>query len=151
MRAVRKALTILAIAVLVPACDRNDGSRHAGRQYVGQVDSLRILVDSLRQSSERNRHPIDAVDLAFLRYRGIHDPIGRLVKGLQTRSDLIPFQNPLPESQFGFYFEKGIVVLDRSHVFAHVEDGHGQGGVLLEYEFADTTINWKVLWGSRYE
>jgi len=69
----------------------------------------------------------------------------RLKRDLMDREDLIPFEGRLGGTM-DFYTADAIEVLSDSWVYAQFDDGHVQGGMLLEYSVgADGEINWRVI------
>ena len=73
------------------------------------------------------------------------DPISHIRKNLIKRSDLIPYEGVLGGTM-GFYDENAIHVLNYRWVYAHFDDGHIGGEMLLEYDISeDGDINWKVI------
>lgn len=72
------------------------------------------------------------------------DP-GRLKRDLMDREDLIPFEGRLGGTM-DFYTADAIEILSDRWVYARFDDGHVQGGMLLEYAVgADGEINWRVI------
>jgi hypothetical protein len=69
----------------------------------------------------------------------------RLKKDLMNREDLIPFEGRLGGTM-GFYDSENIRILSDRWVYAQFDDGHVQGGMLLEYSVsADGEIRWRVI------
>lgn len=69
----------------------------------------------------------------------------RLKQDLVERPELIPFEGTLGGTM-GFYDPENIYVLSDKWVYARFEDGHIQGGMLLEYSLGpDGEISWQVL------
>lgn len=80
-----------------------------------------------------------------LKLNSFQDPISHIRKDLVKRSDLIPFEGVLGGTM-GFYDENRIHILNYKWVYAHFEDGHIGGEMLLEYGLSeDGKINWKVI------
>lgn len=72
------------------------------------------------------------------------DP-GRLKSDLMNREDLIPFEGRLGGTM-DFYTPEAIRILSDRWVYAQFDDGHVQGGMLLEYSVgADGEISWRVI------
>ena len=143
------ALGIVTIAACSPPARESEL-----RQSTAAIDSLQGVIHDLRETCEaereRARHPIHPVDVNILKEKGLEDPLFTLVSNLQTRSDLIPFQNPRGLSQFGFYDVERIIVLDERFVFAEADDGHGDGRLLLQYEvLGPAAVQWTVVWANR--
>ncbi len=68
-----------------------------------------------------------------------------LVEDLLNRPELIPYEGVLGGTM-GFYTEDNIRVLDNHWIYAHFEDGHIGGAMLLAYrKRADGQIEWYIL------
>lgn len=103
------------------------------------IDQLNKKIAKLEQELQSCPSP------PVLEINNIDNPIDYLKKDLIKRKDLIPYKGVLGGTM-GFYDENNIHVLNRRWVFAHFEDGHIGGQVLLEYEILkDGKINWKVM------
>ena len=69
----------------------------------------------------------------------------RIKADLTEHPELIPFEGTLGGTM-GFYDPENIYVLSDKWVYARFEDGHIQGGMLLEYSLGpDGEISWQVL------
>lgn len=80
-----------------------------------------------------------------LKTNNIDDLISHLKTDLKERKDLIPYKGVLGGTM-GFYDDKSIHILNYKWVYAHFEDGHIGGEMLLEYDISeDGKINWKVI------
>jgi uncharacterized coiled-coil protein SlyX len=80
-----------------------------------------------------------------LKMNSMEDPVSHIRKDLIKRSDVIPYAGVLGGTM-GFYDENRIHILNHKWVYAHFEDGHIGGEMLLEYDISeDGKINWKVI------
>jgi len=80
-----------------------------------------------------------------LKTNNIEDLISHLKTDLKERKDLIPYKGVLGGTM-GFYDKNRIHILNYKWVYAHFEDGHIGGEMLLEYDISeDGKINWKVI------
>lgn len=71
--------------------------------------------------------------------------IERIKRDLMEHPGLIPFEGRLGGTM-GFYDPSSIHVLSDTWVYARFEDGHVQGGMLLEYDVGENgEIAWEVL------
>jgi hypothetical protein len=119
------------------------------RVFTIPADTSRVR-DFIERLGPIAEHPIGKAELAELKRAGLGDPIQDLISSLRDRGDLIPFQVPPGESQWG-YVPNHIIVLSRHWVFALVSDGHNDGGVILAYKVGPKgAIQWKVLSAEMY-
>lgn len=80
-----------------------------------------------------------------LKTNNIDDLISHLKTDLKERKDLIPYKGVLGGTM-GFYDDESIHILNYKWVYAHFEDGHIGGEMLLEYDISeDGKIYWKVI------
>jgi hypothetical protein len=126
-------------------------------------DKETILINKIQNLEEKNRFSeatinhlnkkIAEVEQVFhsipyspdLKINNMNYPISYLKKDLIKRKDLIPFTGVLG-GIMGFYDENSIHVLNYKWIYAHFEDGHIGGEILLEYKILeDGKINWKVI------
>jgi uncharacterized coiled-coil protein SlyX len=71
--------------------------------------------------------------------------ISYLKNDLKQRQDLIPYEGVLGGTM-GFYDENQIRILNHRWVYAHFEDGHIGGEILLKYNISeDGNIKWEVI------
>jgi hypothetical protein len=102
------------------------------------IDHLNKKISEIEKTFQVVPQPPD------LKINDIDDPISYLKKDLKKRKDLIPYDGVLGGTM-GFYDENSIHVLNYKWVYAHFEDGHIGGEMLLEYSISDGKINWKVI------
>lgn len=105
---------------------------------VNEADSI-----SLGNSAESIDHLHDS-DIQLLKNRGLNDPISQLKQDLMEKSELISFDGVLGGTM-KIYQEEQIILLPGFYAMAVFEDGHIQGGMLLEYEVALGEIKWTVI------
>lgn len=80
-----------------------------------------------------------------LEAKGINKKLDYIKKDLIKRTDLIPYDGVFGGTM-GFYDEKRIYVLNYKWVYAHFDDGHINGEILLEYKVSDDgKIHWTVI------
>jgi hypothetical protein len=103
------------------------------------IDHLNKKIAQVEQVLHSIPHPSD------IKINNINDPMSYLKKDLIKRKDLIPYTGVLG-GIMGFYNENSIHILNYKWVYAHFEDGHIGGEMLLEYNIIeDGKINWKVI------
>ena len=107
-------------------------------KLVNEADSL-----SLGSSTEQTDHIFDS-EIRLLKNRGLDDPIRQLKQDLMEKTDLISFDGILGGTM-KIYQEEQIILLPGFYAMAVFEDGHIQGGMLLEYEVAMGEIKWTVI------
>lgn len=103
-------------------------------------------IGHLRKKMAEIKHILQSLPATpDLEFNSIQNPISYIRKDLMKRSDLIPLEGVLGGTT-GFYDENRIHVLNYKWVYAHFEDGHIGGEILLEYGISeDGKINWKVI------
>lgn len=103
------------------------------------IEHLRKKIAEIEQVLQSVPPPPD------LKMNRIEDPVSHIKKDLIKRSDVIPYAGVLGGTM-GFYDENRIHILNYKWVYAHFEDGHIGGEMLLEYDISeDGKINWKVI------
>ena len=109
------------------------------------LDSLVNNADSLSLSNnpESSDHLSDS-DIRILKNRGLQNPVQQLKQDLMDKSELISFDGILGGTM-KIYQEEQIILLPGFYVMAVFEDGHIQGGMLLEYEVTQGEIKWTVI------
>ena len=106
----------------------------------------RTKIDHLRKKTSNIEKVLQSIPhLPDLKINGTDDPIGHIKKDLIKRNDLIPFEGVLGGTM-GFYDENRIHILNYRWVYAHFEDGHIGGEMLLEYDISeDGKIKWNII------
>lgn len=149
VRAWGAAVIILCVLAAILTWEvRRQGSRvhDLERTLFAVRDSLKTYGKKLLDSIARDS-PIAEIQLLDSRYdpryveqqRHLHQTVKA---GLRTRPDLIPFKAVLG----GRMDFRDIVVLDNRWAYAHCDDGHVEGRVLLEWErTGGSTLKWKVV------
>jgi hypothetical protein len=111
-------------------------------------DALNSLVneaDSISLgSSAKSIDYLHDSDIRLLKNRGLNDPISQLKQDLMEKSELISFDGILGGTM-KIYQDEHIILLPGFYAMAVFEDGHIQGGMLLEYEVALGEIKWTVI------
>ncbi|HAC16544.1 MAG TPA: hypothetical protein DCE78_11460 [Bacteroidetes bacterium] len=105
---------------------------------VNDADSI-----SLGSSALTTDHLYDS-DIRTLKNRGLDDPIRQIKQDLMEKSELISFDGILGGTM-RIYQEEQIILLPGFYAMAVFEDGHIQGGMLLEYEVNMGEIKWTVI------
>jgi hypothetical protein len=109
------------------------------------LDSLLNEADSISSgSSSKSIDHLHDSDVRLLKNRGLIDPIRQLKEDLMEKSELISFDGILGGTM-KIYQEEQIVLLPGFYAMAVFEDGHIQGGMLLEYEVTLGEIKWTVI------
>ena len=149
-------LAALAAACL-PACDgartpADDPAaalREQNARLTARVDSLTQRLAILEQE-QAGRTPAAAGptllrdwDIAYLKQRGLKDPVPEIKASLARNTHLIPQEGVLGGSNQ--VVEDKIFVLNRKWVLAYFEDGHHVGNILLSYRVNRGKITWKVI------
>jgi hypothetical protein len=111
-----------------------------------QYQFSQTTIDQLNKKNAKLEQALQSCPCPpVLKINNIDDPISYLKKDLMKRKNLIPYKGVLGGTM-GFYDENNIHVLNRRWVYAHFEDGHIGGQILLEYDILkDGKINWKVI------
>jgi hypothetical protein len=76
--------------------------------------------------------------------QGLTDPISELKKDLMSKPELISASGVLGGTM-RVYTEEDILILPGSWAYATFEDGHINGGMLLEFTISNGVITWSVI------
>ena len=84
-------------------------------------------------------------EIRQLQAKGLSDPVNDLRNDLKSHPEIIPIA-PSPTLRWGI---GPVALLSTKYAFAHYEDGHMLGNILLEYDvLPGGKIQWKVLGAS---
>lgn len=103
-------------------------------------------IDRLKMKTAEIERVLQAIPSpSELKAKGINNQIDYIKKDLKMRNDLIPYDGVFGGTM-GFYDEKGIHILNHKWVYAHFDDGHINGEILLKYNVSgDGKIHWTVI------
>jgi len=79
-----------------------------------------------------------------LKRQGFDGNVQDIINDLIKHDELIPYAGVLG-GKMGFYNKEKIYVLSDKWVYAHFDDGHINGYMLLSYSVNNGTISWKVI------
>jgi hypothetical protein len=158
-RAPSIAYAVLAVGLLVLAGLLYRESAECDRQ-AARIDTLYGQAKALEQAAASSKHradslssrisalalhPIHSGHIAWLRGRGLEEPIADLIRDLQSHPEIIPHRGTHGE-RMGFYDMNRIRVLSDSWVYAPFDDGHIVGEGVFEYRVTKGgSISWRVL------
>lgn len=132
-----------------PAADPGAGLREQNARLTARVDSLTQRLAMLEQERAGSTPPTAGPtllrdwDLAYLKRRGLEDPVAEIKASLAQNTHLIPQEGVLGGTHQ--VFGDKIFVLNRKWVLAYFEDGHNVGNILLSYRVNHGKITWKVI------
>ena len=120
------------------------------RDKIADLEKNEIIskatIDQLRKKNAEIERVIKTVPPPIdFRINIMEDPINYIKKDLVKRNDLIPYE-AVVGGTMGFYDENRIHILNHRWVYAHFEDGHIGGEMLLKYDLTDNgKIDWQVI------
>jgi hypothetical protein len=106
--------------------------------------SARYWYDQAQHARNAQLDLLDPTEAAWLKARGLADPVNDLRADLMRRPDLIPYEGVMGgRMQF---VPGGIAVLSPEWVYARFEDGHVGGSCLLAFDLLPGgEISWRRL------
>jgi len=144
------AFVLVSLCACTPPSEppEADALRQENKQLTARADSLEQALAILEQETSKDSTAaagtlLRADDLAYLRGRGLSNPVTDLRADLLRNPELIPLEGVLGGTMR--FSEDGVRVLNRRWVLAYFEDGHNAGDVLLRYTVKNGKITWKVM------
>lgn len=144
------ALIVLIAVLLITRSELNNMREWVDKQneQLMELDNLidEVLTDASSGSDETDSgtDQITEFEIRRLTQSGLDNPISDLKKDLIERADLIQFDGILGGTM-RIPTTESVTILYGGWAYAVFEDGHINGGMLLEYEVENGKITWKVL------
>lgn len=140
-------VSVLLVLFLYTRSELNQVSEWISEQNA-QLKSLDEMLDQAlntysEEGYDRLSHLFES-DIRLLKESGLDSPEADLRTDLMSKNELIAFEG-IHGGTMRIYSEDQIILLPGNYVMAVFEDGHIQGGMLLEYSVKDGVITWKRL------
>lgn len=152
MKYTERIIWIVAVTVLfVLFLNARNELNQVSKWITEQNDQLRSLDEMLEQAmanyeehgNDRFSHLFES-EVRKLKESGLDSPIKMLRDDLMSKPDLIAYEG-VHGGTMRIYSEDQIILLPGNYVMAVFEDGHIQGGMLLEYSVKNGKITWNRL------
>lgn len=152
MKLIERIIWIAAVTVLLALyLNARKELSQVSEWITEQNDQLRSLDEMLEQAmanyegqySDRSSHLFES-EIRRLKEAGLSSPLKMLREDLMSKPDLIAYEG-IHGGTMRIYSEDQIILLPGNYVMAVFEDGHIQGGMLLEYSVKEGVISWKRL------
>lgn len=118
--------------------------------WIQSEANLNSQVSELKSQTEKyskliSTLPINNRDIVDgLQRQGFDGSVQDIINDLLKHNELIPYDGVLGGTM-GFYSKENIYILSDKWVYAHFNDGHIGGDMLLKYSVNNGNISWKVL------
>lgn len=132
-----------------PAESGGTGLRQENATLRARADSLEQQLAIARQEGSRDSARAASLtllspsDIAWLKGRGLENPVEDLKRDLLQSREIIPQKGVLGGTMH--FTGDGVQVLNRKWVLAYFEDGHNAGNALLTYKINNGKITWRVI------
>lgn len=105
---------------------------------------MKETINTLEETMAKPDEGFNEIIALGLKEKGYPGTVEDIIEDLLDNQEIIPYDGSLGGTM-GFYDASNIEILTDRWALAYFEDGHGFGFMLLEYEYSENDLIWRVI------